>query len=83
MGQLYLVMPNLRPNIFLEFFHLQSALVYEFLRGGVWAPTCFGHLKFKVTNLWEFFPLPSALESGIFQRGCQGSKCFLVMLNLR
>ena len=55
MGPLFLVMRNLRSKNVSEFFHLQSALVSEFIRGAVWAPTLFGHAKFEVKIFWEFF----------------------------
>ena len=55
LGQLFLVMPNLRPKNFLEFFHLQSALDSEFFRGVLWAPVFFGHAKFEFKNFSEFF----------------------------
>ena len=75
-------MQNLRLKNFWEFFHFQSALHSEFFRGGVRAPTFFGHAKFEVKNFSEFFPLPSTKDC-IFQRGCPGTNFSLVMLNLR
>ena len=66
MGPLFLVIPNFRPKIFSKFFHLQSAQVCEFFRGGVWAPPIFGHAKFEVKNFSEFFYLQSALDSEFF-----------------
>ena len=42
-------------KIFLGFFHLQSALVSEFLRGGVWVPTFSGHVKLEVKIFLDFF----------------------------
>ena len=60
--QLFLIMPNLRSKIFLDFFHLQSAVDSEFLRLGVWVPTFFGHTKFEVKNFSEFFNFQSAVD---------------------
>ena len=42
---------------FSEFFHLQNTLDSEFLRGGVQAPTFFGHAEFEVKNFSEVFQL--------------------------
>ena len=51
-------------QIFLEFFHLQSNLDFEFFSGSVWARTFFGHAKFEVNNFLEFFCLQSTV--GVF-----------------
>ena len=61
--QTFLVMPNLRPKLFLEFLHLQSPLDSEFFRVGVQALTFFGHTKFEVKKFLEFFYLQSAVDS--------------------
>ena len=51
LGQYFLVMPNLRPKNFLEFFYVHSALDSEFFRRGSW-PTCFGYAKFETKKLF-------------------------------
>ena len=55
--QTLLVMPNLRPKLFLEFLHLQSPLDSEFFRGDVQALTFFSDTKFEVKKFSEFFNL--------------------------
>ena len=60
-------MLNLRSKILQNFFHLQSALDSEFFRGGVQAPTYFGHSKFEVKNFSELFNLKSTLDSEFFK----------------
>ena len=73
-------MPNLRSKKFSEFFHLQSIVDSEFFRGGVWAPTFFGHTKFEVKHFSKFFDLHSAVDYEFFRWGV--GQIFLVMLNL-
>ena len=55
---------------FLEFFLLQSTLDSEFFRGGVFAPTFFGHAKYQVKNFLDFF-VYRALWADFF-RGAPG-----------
>ena len=62
LGEFFLVMLNLRPKNFLEFFHVQSAFLSEFFSGDVWVPNCFGHSKFELKIFLECFSLPSALD---------------------
>ena len=63
--------------MFSEVFCLQRALDSEFFRGGVWAPTFFGHPKFEVKNVSEFFHLLSAIDPEFFTgRGGLGTNFF-------
>ena len=66
---------------FSKFCHLQSTIDSEFLRGGVWAPTFFGHSKFEVI-FFGIFNLQSTVDAEFFTEG-SGHQLFLVTLNLR
>ena len=73
--QLFLVTLN-----FLEFFHLQSTLDSELFRGGVRAPTFFGHATFEVKNFQNFLDY-RALWTLNFSEDVSGQQLFLVTLN--
>ena len=81
LGQLFLVMPNLRPKNFSEFFHLQSPLNSEFFTWGSLGTNFFWSCQITAQNFLEFFLLPSTLD-WIFQRGVPRHQFFLVMPNL-
>ena len=55
MGQLFLVMLNLRPKNFSEFFHLHSALDSEFYTRGSGHQLFIGHTIFEVKTFFRNF----------------------------
>ena len=81
MGQLFLVIPNLRPTNFSEFFYLHSTVDSEFFQGGVWA-NFFINAKFDKKFFWNFL-IYSVLWTLNFSQGGSGHQVSLVMLNLR
>ena len=58
--QLFLVMSNLKPKIFWNFF-LYRVFWTEFFEDRGFCTNIFGHCKFQVKNFLEFFPLLSTL----------------------
>ena len=59
--QLLLVMPNLEPKIFQNFFLYRALWILNWSRDGVQAPMFFGHAKFEVKKFENYFPLLSTL----------------------
>ena len=81
MHQFFLVMLNLKPKIFRNFFNLPSTLDSKFFSKGVSRHQLFfGHAKFETKNFSEFFPLPSIFDSE-FLGGGSRHQLFLVMQN--
>ena len=52
----------LEQKFFGIFFLYQLLWTLKFWGRGIWAPTIFGHAKFEVKKISEFFPLLSALD---------------------
>ena len=70
MGQLFWVMPNLRPKNVQNFFIYRALWTLNVHRGSL-GTNFFGHAKIEVKNFSEFFHLQSAVDAEFFTGGGQ------------
>ena len=81
-GQLFLVMPNLSPKMFGDFFVYRVLCTLNFLQGVSRHQLFLVILNLRSKILWNFF-IYRVLWTMNFSEGVSGHQLFLVMLNLR